>query len=91
MSDRIELLQDISVFNVAVDDTDVLVDLYGGPSNACGSVRFRFTDMGRQVAAVWALERWERESTPLTLVTSGQRVSLQHDRAIITAQLQQPN
>lgn len=35
-----DLIQDLSVFAVSVDGERLVVSLYGGPSNACGTVTY---------------------------------------------------
>lgn len=86
MPDRINVFQDVAVFDVAANDTEVLVDLYGSRANICGLVRFRMPDPENQAAAVAILRQWERQSTPLTLVANGGRVALQHESAVFAAQ-----
>lgn len=88
MPDSINVFQDVAVFDVGSNDAEVVVDLYGSHANICGMVRFRMPDPENQAAAVAVLRNWERESTPLTLVANGGRVSLQHDRAVFAAQTQ---
>ncbi|MGH9213691.1 MAG: hypothetical protein ACRD2C_23900 [Acidimicrobiales bacterium] len=89
MTDRIELVQDVVVFDVGVDDVDqaVLVDLYGGSSNACGTVRFLLSDQAGRDAAIRVLDRWRQQETPLTLVARGTTVALQNDQALFGSQL----
>lgn len=88
MRDRINVFQDVAVFDVVSNDAEVVVDLYGSHSNICGMVRFRMPDRENHATAVAVLRRWARQSTPLTLVAADGHVSLQHDRAVFAAQTQ---
>src|SRR4051794_38671299 len=54
-----EILQDVRVFSVSVDGEHVQVDLYGGTEDACGSVRFTFTDAAERTRHVALLRSWE--------------------------------
>lgn len=92
MDERIELVQDVVVFDVGVDPhrSAVLVDLYGGESNACGTVRLLLPDVDRRDDAVRLLDRWRRHETPVTLVASGATVALQNDRSLFGAELGPP-
>lgn len=86
MADRpeVEVVQDVVVLDVAVDRlrSTVTADLYGGPSNVCGTVRFRLGDLAACDRAAGVLERWRRHATPLTLVSRGSTVSLQDEQAL---------
>jgi hypothetical protein len=92
VDERIELVQDVVVFDVGVDalQSTVLVDLYGGLSNACGTVRLVLPDEDRRAEAVRVLERWRRHETPITLVASGTTVALQNDQARFGPELELP-
>jgi hypothetical protein len=88
--DGIDLHQDVCVFGVDVEGTSLLVDIYGGDTNICGSVRFRFPDRDERDASLEQLVRWRVEGTPLSLVTRGSMVALQNDRALFAAQVALP-
>lgn len=92
MTDGVEVLQDVIVFGVDVDGAAVLVDVYGGRSNLCGSVRFHMPEPERRDTAVGLIERWCRRSTPLTLIVRGRGSSiiLQNDHEVFGAQLTPP-
>lgn len=90
MTDGIDLHQDVCVFGVDVDGTELLVDLYGGEANLCGSVRFRFADRDERDASLDQLVRWRVASTPLSLIARGPTVALQNDRALFAAQVALP-
>lgn len=83
-----EIVQDVLVFDVAEDGDEVSVGLYGGSPAICGSVRFTFRDPARRRANLAILQRWERETVPLTLVNgTGSTISLVNDRALISRAL----
>lgn len=90
MTDELEILHDVVVFDVAVDQSTLLVDLYGSTANVCGNVRFLLPDQERRESARGLLEQWCRQSTPLTLIARGSAVALQNDHAIFGAQLEPP-
>jgi hypothetical protein len=92
VQERIELMQDVVVLDVGVDlhQSVVLVDLYGGASNACGTVRLQLPDDERRAEAVRVLDRWRLHETPITLISSGTTVALQNDRAHFGPALEPP-
>ncbi|MFN0025697.1 MAG: hypothetical protein ACKV2O_00735 [Acidimicrobiales bacterium] len=84
----IEIVQGVVVFAVTVAPRGVVdVDLVGGPSNVCGSVRFLFNDRREQRTKVQQLRHWQRRRTPLTFVSNGHTVTLQDDDLVFGAQL----
>ncbi len=76
------------MFDVVVDGADVHVDVYGGPRNVCGSIRFRFPNRDDRRRKVEALRRWQQQSTPLTFVSNGSTITLQNDIETYGSQLQ---
>jgi len=88
MGSDLEVLQGVLVHGVAVEGTDLLVDIYGSESNVCGSVRFTFAEARRRRAMADLLRRWARESTPVTFIRTGTSIALQNDRAVYGNQLE---
>lgn len=86
----LEMLQDVCVFDVVVDGSEVHVDLYGSKSNVCGSVRFTFDDARERASQVRLLRRWLRDQTPLTFVSHDSTVALTNDAALLASAVDQP-
>ncbi len=86
----LELLQDVLVFDVVVEGTEVSVDIYGSRSNVCGSVRFTFANRGERADQVRLLRRWQHDATPLTFVSHGSTVALTNDAALMARAGDQP-
>ncbi len=81
-------MQGVVVLAVTVSQRGVVdVDLVGGLSNVCGSVRFLFSDRREQRIKVQQLRQWQRRHTPLTFVSNGQTVTLQDDDMVFGPQL----
>jgi hypothetical protein len=80
MAADIKILQDIAVLGVTVEDTNVIVDIYGGPDNICGTARLTIPDAQRQ-DALEQLEGWRRSRTPVTLIVNGPEVRFHDERA----------
>jgi hypothetical protein len=76
VEDELELIQDVRVLDVIVDGTDVLVDIYGGPDNACGSIRFTFPDENDRHRQEALLRWWQRQGTLLAFMVEGSSVTL---------------
>ena len=79
---EVEVLQGVLVLGAVVDGDDVHVDVYGSPSNICGSVRFTFGDAEQRSDMVSQLEEWAENGTCLTYVQRGSSVTLQDDTAL---------
>jgi hypothetical protein len=86
----LEVLQDVLVLDVAVQGTDVSVDIYGSQSNVCGSIRFTFSERAERLHQVRLLRRWQRDQTPLTFVSHGSTVALTNDAALLARAAEQP-
>ena len=50
-------------------ECDLTIALYGGESNACGSVRFTFTDDADRYARHLLVQEWEKDGTLVALIT----------------------
>jgi hypothetical protein len=103
VTDELQILHDVVVFDVAQDGPVVLVDLYGSEANICGSVRFGLADPDERASVVGLLQTWCEQAVPLTLVVGppsgpsagwgrgqGATVTLQNDHAVFGAQLEPP-
>lgn len=90
VTDGLEVFQDVVVFGVAAHGPTLLVDVYGGASNLCGSVRLVIPDPESRRSALRLLRRWCRRGTPLSLITRGPAVVLQNDLAVFDAQVSPP-
>jgi hypothetical protein len=79
----IEILQGLHVFEVAVEEEELVVDLYGGDESVFGTVRFSFPDPGERHQRCQALEGWRDGGLPVTFVTSGEVVSLVSEHELL--------
>ena len=88
VADETMVVQDLALCGIEVDGDDVVVGLYGGSGNACGSVRFTFPDADVRERRAAQLRRWDRDGTRLTLVARGTTISLVNDRTVLERALQ---
>lgn len=79
----IEILQGLHVFDVSVDEDELVVDLYGGDESVFGTVRFSFPDLGERRRRQGALESWRDNALPVTFVTSGEVVTLVSEHELL--------
>ena len=77
---EVEILQGLRVFACSADGPDLLVSLYGGPTCACGSVRW---EGGMARARLRQLRRWRDEGTAVTYVRRGSTVTLVDEFALL--------
>lgn len=87
MSEEITMFDDVLVHSVGCHGTTIDVDIYGGPSNVCGSVRFSFPDARERIRSRRLLQEWSRRQVPLTLISRGATVTLQNTAARMRAEL----
>jgi hypothetical protein len=85
---EIDIHQGVRVLGATVDGTDVIVDLYGGDVNMCGTARFALADPREQAGVVSQVSRWARLDTLLTLVIHGTTVRLQDDLTVFATSAQ---
>ena len=78
-----DLVQDLRVFAVIETGDDLLVSVYGGPSKACGLVRFTFPASHERAAQRARLERWQAEERPVALLTTGDSLRLFCERTAL--------
>src|SRR5690606_35604263 len=88
--DENDLVQDLAVFDVTVDGDDVLVDLYGGPRNLCGTVRFTFPDEAERHTTVQRLRRWADHGDLVTLFAAGDTIRLFRERSLFARAFEPP-
>ena len=81
--DESALLQDLRVFDAHAEGNDLVVALYGGASNACEVVRFRFSDMTEREQQLRRVLRWRRAGSPLALLRYGTTTALLDERALL--------
>jgi hypothetical protein len=69
-------VQDLRVLGAVIDGDDVIVSVYGGVQNVCGTVRFVTSTVpeGRRILRL--AERWAGEDQLVTLVAADDAVSL---------------
>ena len=71
-----EALEGVRVLSVSEHRDELHVDVYGGPSHACASVRFTLPDGRARRRARAQLREWARQQSPLTLLRDGTSVTL---------------
>ena len=76
MASKAEVVHGVVALHAATVGDELHVDLYGGHSPVCASVRFTFADARHRRAMQRRLQRWTRAATPLTLVRIGRSVTL---------------
>jgi hypothetical protein len=52
------------------------VSVYGSRENVCGTVRFTFGDQAERAGALRVLRRWSERDVVVSLLSSGDRMSL---------------
>lgn len=77
---------DLHVLSVSTDGTDLVIDLYGGPSNACGSVRFTFNDPANLPARLELVQAWAAEDRALALLTGDDQIVLIDERRLAASE-----
>src|SRR5215213_6367614 len=78
-----DLLQDLHVFAAVERGDDVVVSIYGGRENRCGTVRFTFSDATERQRSLRRLRRWAAEDVAVALLSSGDTLSLFSERAVL--------
>jgi hypothetical protein len=77
------LLSDLRVFDVAIEDADVIVSVYGGSANACGAVRFTLAEAAERQRYAQLARGWVRDNVPVTLRQAGGDATLVNERALL--------
>jgi hypothetical protein len=76
------ITHDLRVLSADQSGDDLVIDLYGGPSNACGSVRFTFTSTDELVARLELVRSWCAEQRSVALVTDDSQIVLIDERRL---------
>ncbi len=77
-----EIIAGLLVHSAASDGDYLHVDVYGGPDNVCGSIRFTCRGRAEQASRLRVLDRWARTNTPVTYVATGATITLQNEQAL---------
>ena len=77
-----DLVQDLYVLAAVELGAEVLVSLYGSRANVCGTVRFTFDDAEERARVLRVLRRWARADVAVTLLSSGDKLSLFSERSV---------
>lgn len=86
--DEAHLVQDLLVLRASERGDEIVVSLYGGRQNACGSVTFHFPAALERRRMLRVLQRWAEQDEPVTLLTRGSRISLFSERAVLRRALE---
>ncbi|GAC1312308.1 MAG: hypothetical protein NVSMB12_02040 [Acidimicrobiales bacterium] len=78
--EEVEVLQGLRVLTCDGDGRDLVVSLYGGPTFACGAVRWL---SGNSRARLRQLRRWRDAGTAVTYVRRGATVTLVDEDALL--------
>jgi len=76
------ITHDLRVLNAEQSGDDLVIDLYGGPSNACGSVRFTFTSNDELKARLDLVRNWCMDQRSVALVTDDAQIVLIDERRL---------
>lgn len=71
-----DLLQGLLVLAASEQGEDVVVSVYGGRENVCGTVRFTFGDRAERARSLRVLRRWSERDVAVSLLSSGDQMSL---------------
>jgi len=78
-----ELVQGLVVLAATEDGDELAVSLYGGPENACGVVRYTFTDPDERDGVLLVLRAWAAVDEPVALLHRGEQTSIIAERQIL--------
>jgi|tagenome__1003787_1003787.scaffolds.fasta_scaffold19303931_2 hypothetical protein len=84
------ITHDLRVLNAEQAGDDLVIDLYGGPSNACGSVRFTFTSNDELEARLALVRSWCSDQRSVALVTDDAQIVLIDERRLDEQQAERP-
>jgi hypothetical protein len=87
MSEKYRVTHDLRVFGCEEQHNEkhgpeLVVDLYGGPENACGSVRFTFTNYYELQARLELVRNWATEQRSVALITDAAQITLIDERRL---------
>lgn len=66
-----DIVPNLHILDVTRQGRTLLVDLYGGWSNACGTLMLCFTDAAQCSHECAELRQWKIDNMPVTLVRQG--------------------
>jgi hypothetical protein len=69
-------VQDLRVLAAVIDGEDVIVSVYGGPHNVCGTVRFTFETEPERRHVLSLAREWALSDQIVTLLAADDTVSL---------------
>lgn len=75
---------DLRIYDVSIDELDIVVALYGGSDNACGSVKFNVSDGAVRGDMYLTLLEWKGADLPVLLEDEDGviRLSIDKDTAV---------
>ena len=82
-----DLLQDLLVLAATEVDEDVVVSVYGGRDNVCGTVRFTFGDRSQRSRSLRLLRHWAEQDVAVALLSHGDELSLFSEPALFARAL----
>lgn len=82
-ANTVEVLQHVTILDVAVADGAIQVDLYGGESSACGTVTYHFDDPAELEEHARTLRSWQQSRADVTYVKRGDIVVLMDELAYL--------
>ncbi|HUR13180.1 MAG TPA: hypothetical protein VM097_01675 [Mycobacteriales bacterium] len=74
-----QVVQGVVALGAHVVGQELQIDLYGGTSPVCASVRYTVPEVRRRRAMHRCVQRWVRAQTPLRLIVAGASVTLRED------------
>lgn len=81
MGTRIDVIQDLRVFDFECDGDELRVDIYGGPDCACGTLIYRFADQTEREERGRLLRLWRDRCTSVTFVSRDESGTLVDERS----------
>lgn len=70
------ITHDLRILGAEQDGNELVIDLYGGPANACGSVRFTFSDPDVLHARCQLVQSWCETEQRVALFTNNSTIVL---------------
>ena len=83
-----EIIAGLLVHSATVDGDYLHVDVYGGPDNVCGSIRFTCRGRAERASRLRLLQRWARDNTAVTYAATGSTITLQNEQATFGRQVE---
>lgn len=83
MADRIDVIQNLRVFEVESVGEELRVDIYGSTECVCGSLLYRFEDAVERQERLDLLMTWRDRSTLVTYVCRDNSGALLDERSLV--------